>query len=165
MNRRQCLLGSGATILLATTGMARAEEATATRATAPPSFTSRAGELLFRALALLGTRYRAGGNSPDTGFDCSGFVGYLFREVAGLKLPRSAWEIWRFGDEVGLGTLEPGDLVFYNTMRRPYSHVGIYIGDDKFIHAPASGGTVRTESMAERYWSRRWNGAKRIEAQ
>ncbi|MFN0161424.1 MAG: C40 family peptidase [Burkholderiales bacterium] len=129
---------------------------------APPSFTSRAGELLFRAMALLGTRYSRGGRSPETGFDCSGFVGYLFREVMNLTLPRSAHEIVRLGEEVDAHSLEPGDLVFYNTLRRPFSHVGIFIGDGKFIHAPASGGAVRTERMDERYWRTRWNGARRI---
>jgi cell wall-associated NlpC family hydrolase len=124
---------------------------------------NRAGELLFRAMSLIGTRYHRGGNSPETGFDCSGFVGYLYREVMNLRLPRSADEIWRIGQEVDRSTLEPGDLVFYNTMRKPFSHVGVYVGEGKFVHAPASGGAVRTENMDDRYWSRRWNGAKRIE--
>lgn len=113
-------------------------------------------------MALLGTRYSRGGGSPETGFDCSGFVGYLFREVMNLTLPRSAHEIVRLGEEVAAHSLEPGDLVFYNTLRRPFSHVGIFIGDGKFIHAPASGGAVRTERMDERYWRARWNGARRI---
>ncbi len=130
--------------------------------TAEISFTSRAGELLFRAMALLGTRYQRGGNSPETGFDCSGFVGYLYREVLNLKLPRSTNEIWSHGVEVARDTLEPGDLVFFNTLRRPFSHVGVFVGDGKFIHAPASGGAVRTESMNQRYWTQRWNGAKRV---
>lgn len=126
----------------------------------------RAEELLFRAMSLIGTRYRAGGSSPETGFDCSGFVSYLFREVMGLKLPRSADEIWRngVGAEVAQASLEAGDLVFYNTMRRPFSHVGVYVADGRFVHAPASGGVVRTENMGDRYWARRWNGARRIEA-
>lgn len=123
-----------------------------------------AGELMFRALSLIGVRYRPGGNSPESGFDCSGFVSYLFREVMNIRLPRSADQIWQQGSEVAFETLEPGDLVFYNTLRRPFSHVGVYVGEGRFVHAPASGGMVRTESMHERYWARRWNGAKRIAA-
>ena len=149
-------------MLLAVTTRVRAQDATPPATEGLPTFTSRAGEILFRAMALLGTRYHRGGSSPDTGFDCSGFVGYLYREVLNLRLPRSAWEIWKHGDEVARDTLLPGDLVFFNTMRRPHSHVGVFIGDGKFIHAPASGGVVRTESLAERYWAKRWNGAKRI---
>ena len=123
-----------------------------------------AGELIFRALSLIGVRYKPGGNSPESGFDCSGLVSYLFREVMNIRLPRSADQIWREGSEVAFETIEPGDLVFYNTLRRPFSHVGVYVGDGRFVHAPASGGMVRTESMHERYWAKRWNGAKRIAA-
>ena len=133
-------------------------------AAAGASIVHRASELLFRAMSLVGTRYRRGGNSPDTGFDCSGFVGYLFREVLGVRLPRSSNEIWSHGAEIARAALEPGDLVFFNTLRRPFSHVGVYVGDDRFIHAPASGGAVRTENMNERYWARRWDGARRIAA-
>jgi cell wall-associated NlpC family hydrolase len=150
--------------VLPISGLVSAQSAGATPpAPDPPlSFTSRAGELLFHAMALLGTRYARGGGSPDTGFDCSGFVGYLYREVMQMVLPRSAYEIARLGEEVPPHALEPGDLVFYNTLRRPFSHVGIFIGDGKFIHAPASGGAVRTERMDERYWRSRWNGARRL---
>ena len=160
LNRRRSLIGCGCALLLAAT--AQAQDATPTSGEALPTFTSRVGEILFRAMALLGTRYHRGGSSPEIGFDCSGFVGYLYREVLNLRLPRSAWEIWKHGDEVARDTLEPGDLVFFNTMRRPYSHVGVFIGDGKFIHAPAAGGVVRTESLNQRYWARRWDGAKRI---
>lgn len=118
--------------------------------------------MLERALRLQGTRYRAGGNSPETGFDCSGFVGYLYRDILGFQLPRSAHQIWQFGRTVERTMLRPGDLVFYNTMRRPYSHVGLFLGEDTFVHAPASGGRVRTENMGDRYWAARWNGAKRV---
>ena len=118
--------------------------------------------VLARALSLRGTRYRAGGTSPETGFDCSGFVGYLYRDILGFQLPRSANEIWRFGRKVEREDLRPGDLVFYNTLKRPFSHVGIYLGDNQFVHAPASGGAVRIVNMDERYWATRWNGAKRV---
>ena len=132
--------------------------------TAGASIAHRASELLFRAMSLVGTRYRRGGNTPDAGFDCSGFVGYLFRDVLGVRLPRSSNEIWSHGAEVVRDAIEPGDLVFFNTLRRPFSHVGVYVGEDRFIHAPASGGAVRTENMNERYWARRWDGARRIAA-
>ena len=118
--------------------------------------------VLERALSLRGTRYRAGGSSPETGFDCSGFVGFLYRDIVGFQLPRSAHEIWRFGKTVERSDLQPGDLVFYNTMKLPYSHVGIYLGGNQFVHAPASGGSVRVVNMDERYWATRWNGAKRV---
>jgi len=118
--------------------------------------------VLERALSLRGTRYHAGGTSPATGFDCSGFVGYLYRDIVGFQLPRSANEIWRFGKKVDREDLRPGDLVFYNTLKRPHSHVGIYLGGNQFVHAPASGGVVRIVNMDERYWAARWNGAKRM---
>ena len=118
--------------------------------------------VLARALSLRGTRYRAGGTSPDTGFDCSGFVGYLYRDIVGFQLPRSATEIWRFGRKVDRADLRPGDLVFYNTLHRPFSHVGIYLGDNQFVHAPAAGGVVRIVNMDKHYWATRWNGAKRV---
>lgn len=119
-------------------------------------------ELLMRALALVGTRYRPGGNSPETGFDCSGYVGYLFREVFTVTLPRTADGIGRLGENVRKNELQPGDLVFFNTMRRPFTHVGIYLGEERFIHSPASGGMVRTEDLRERYWVRHWDGARRL---
>ena len=118
--------------------------------------------MLDRAYSLIGTRYRAGGMSPETGFDCSGFAGFLYRDILGFQLPRSAHQIWKFGKSVERADLRPGDLVFYNTMKRPYSHVGIYLGDNRFIHSPTSGGHVNIVNMDQRYWAARWNGAKRI---
>lgn len=119
-------------------------------------------ELLLRAFGLLGVHYRFGGDSPDTGFDCSGLVKYLFGEVLGLALPRRAQDISLMGDPVGRHELYPGDLVFFDTLREPFSHVGIYLGDHRFIHAPSSGGQVEIVSMSDRYWHRRYNGARRI---
>jgi len=114
------------------------------------------------ALAHLGVRYKYGGNSPDNGFDCSGLVVFVSEKAMGLKLPRRAEEIARFGQKVSTDDLQPGDLVFYNTLRRQYSHVGIYVGDGKFIHAPSSGGVVRVERMEVGYWKKRFNGARRL---
>lgn len=114
------------------------------------------------ALAQLGTRYKYGGNSPDKGFDCSGLVVFASEKALGLKLPRRAQDIARFGQKIDASELQPGDLVFYNTLRRSYSHVGIYVGDGKFVHAPSSGGVVRVERMEVAYWKKRFNGARRL---
>lgn len=119
-------------------------------------------DLAFFALSLTGVQYKYGGNTPDTGMDCSGLVRFVFKEVVNKDLPRSSEEISRVGDEVGGHELRPGDLVFFNTLQRAFSHVGIYLGENKFIHSPASGGKIRIESMASRYWKQRFNGARRI---
>lgn len=119
-------------------------------------------ELLMRALSLVGTRYRMGGSTPESGFDCSGYVAYLFREVFAIDLPRTSDGMVRYGAPVTRRALLPGDLVFFNTMRRPFTHVGIYVSDDRFIHAPSTGGHVRTEDLNLSYWVRRWDGARRI---
>lgn len=139
---------------------ARAEEAPATgqEELALPN------ELSLYALTLAGTPYRFGGDSPETGLDCSGFVGHVFREVAGLELPRSASAIARLGRKIGLEELKPGDLVFFNTLRRAFSHVGIYLGDNRFIHASSSKtGDVVISDLRDRYWARRFDGARRLE--
>ena len=125
--------------------------------------TASAGEAVVRALDLVGIRYRRGGTLPETGFDCSGFVGYVFREGIGLILPRTSREISQSGKVVKKSELQPGDLVFFNTMRRTFSHVGIYLGDNYFVHAPASGGEVRVENLNAAYWGKRFNGARRID--
>ena len=125
-------------------------------------FTSRASDLALHALGMLGIRYKRGGNSPENGLDCSGLVRYVFKESWGANLPRTAEEISRVGQKVETKDLQPGDLVFYNTLRRTFSHVGIYLGDNKFIHSPSSGGEVRIESMDIGYWKKRFNGARRI---
>jgi cell wall-associated NlpC family hydrolase len=114
------------------------------------------------ALNLIGIRYRRGGTSPDSGFDCSGFVGHVFHEGLGLYLPHSAREMSKTGSPVARNELKPGDLVFFNTMRRTVSHVGIYLGDNLFVHAPRSGGKVRIEDLGTRYWVRHFNGARRV---
>jgi cell wall-associated NlpC family hydrolase len=114
------------------------------------------------ARSLIGIPYKYGGNSPGSGFDCSGFVDHVYRHTTGVELPRSSNKISRIGRPVSTGHLRPGDLVFFNTLRRKYSHVGIYLGGDQFIHAPSSGGRVRIENMREPYWEKRYNGARRI---
>jgi cell wall-associated NlpC family hydrolase len=117
------------------------------------------------ALDLIGIRYRRGGTSPEKGFDCSGFVSHVFREGLGLYLPHSAKAMSGSGEKVTKTELKPGDLVFFNTMRRTFSHVGIYLGDSLFVHAPRAGGRVRVEDMSQRYWVKRFNGARRIAMQ
>jgi len=138
--------------------------ATAAPVAAAPGAPAASGveELLFRALSLVGVRYRPGGSSPETGFDCSGYVAYLYREVLAINLPRTSDGIGRQGIPVARNALQPGDLVFFNTMHRPFTHVGIYLADERFVHAPASGGSVRTEDLNLHYWVQRWDGARRI---
>ncbi len=115
------------------------------------------------AVSLTGIRYKFGGNSPENGFDCSGFVGHVFRHALAIDLPRSSEEMSRLGRTVSMGNLRIGDLVFFNTSHRKFSHVGIYLGDDRFIHAPStSTGSVRTENIREAYWKNHYNGARRI---
>jgi cell wall-associated NlpC family hydrolase len=132
-------------------------------ASAPKDPRARATELVDDALGLMGIRYRFGGNTPSSGFDCSGMVRYVFQNTLGLDLPRRAEEISRVGVKVDRDELKPGDLVFYKTLRRAFSHVGIYLGNNRFIHAPSAGGAVRVEDMNERYWVTRFNGARRVD--
>ena len=124
--------------------------------------TATAQDAIDQAMDLLGIRYRRGGSSPEVGFDCSGFVSHVFREGLGLVLPRSSKEMSRSGQEVSRDELRPGDLVVFNTMRNAFSHVGIYLGDNQFVHAPRTGGHVRVEDLNQSYWKKRFNGARRI---
>ncbi|MDQ7969834.1 MAG: C40 family peptidase [Oxalicibacterium faecigallinarum] len=124
--------------------------------------TDHASELALHAMGMLGIHYKYGGSTPEEGLDCSGLVNLIFKEAWGKELPRTAKQLSREGERVEKTDLQPGDLVFYNTLRRSFSHVGIYLGDRKFIHAPSSGGQVRIESMDVDYWKKRFNGARRI---
>jgi cell wall-associated NlpC family hydrolase len=117
---------------------------------------------VIHALEALGTKYRYGGRSPETGFDCSGLVAHVFERAWGTRLPPSTNELRKVGTRVKLKELEPGDLVFYNTRKRPYSHVGIYLGEGQFLHAPRPGGLVRVESVHTPYWRARFSGARRL---
>ena len=119
-------------------------------------------ELTEYALSLTGTPYKYGGTSPDTGFDCSGFVGHVFKEKLGETLPRSSEAISRLGVAQQSGLLKPGDLVFYNTLNKTYSHVGIYLGNGQFVHSPSKGKSVGIVNMSEPYWKKRYNGARRL---
>lgn len=118
--------------------------------------------MLFRVLSSIGVDYKYGGSSHATGFDCSGLVAHVFREGYGVTLPRNTYGQSQAGRPVAAEEMQPGDLVFYNTLDRPFSHVGIYLGDGRFIHAPKTGAAVRIESLKSGYWAKRWNGARRI---
>lgn len=119
-------------------------------------------EVTLQALALVGVPYRFGSDDPARGLDCSGLVRHVFRAAAALELPRRSEEIGRLGSAVARAELQPGDLLFFNTRGRPYSHVAVYVGDGRFVHAPARFGRVRVEAMDDRYWQRRFNGARRL---
>jgi len=115
------------------------------------------------AVSLVGTPYRLGGSDPQQGLDCSGFVNHVFRQTAGLQLPRESQAISQVGLELDPAELQPGDLVFFNTLDRPFSHVGIYLGDNRFVHAASSrSGGVMLSSLSDRYWSLRFEGARRV---
>ena len=119
-------------------------------------------DVVRRALGYVGVPYRYGGDSAETGFDCSGLVWRVYRQAAGLRLPRDTYGISRKGVAIPPRELQPGDLVFFNTMKRPYSHVGIYLGEDRFVHAPSSGGSVSVARISDRYWRQRFDGARRV---
>ncbi len=123
---------------------------------------NKASELVVSAMGALGVPYRRGGNSFESGFDCSGFVRAMYEQTVGLILPRKAEQQAAATQTIDRTELVPGDLVFFNTMRRAFSHVGIYVGDDKFIHSPKPGAEVRVEDMRLSYWSRRFDGARRV---
>jgi cell wall-associated NlpC family hydrolase len=127
------------------------------------SVTDTASELVVNAMGFLGVPYKRGGNTIDTGFDCSGFVRATFEQTLGLILPRKAEQQAAATQHISQDELKPGDLVFFNTMRRAFSHVGIYVGEGKFIHAPKPGAEVRVESMGVSYWARRFDGARRVQ--
>jgi len=129
-----------------------------------PHQRAQRNEALLVTLMALGVDYRGGGRSPASGFDCSGLVAHVFEEAYGIRLPRSVRAQSESGVAVSPHELEPGDLVFYDTQGRPYSHVGIYLGEGKFVHAPKTGFSVRVESLRSAYWVKRFNGARRIES-
>lgn len=124
-----------------------------------------ASDLVLSAMNFLGVRYTRGGNSVENGFDCSGFTRHIFEMSVGLVLPHRADEQARDSSLLPIRKeeLKPGDLVFFNTMKRTFSHVGIYVGEGKFIHAPRTGSAVRVEDMREAYWAKRFTGARRAD--
>ena len=126
----------------------------------------RASDLVMSAMNFLGVPYRRGGLSESSGFDCSGFTRHVFENSIGMVLPHRADEQATSAGllDINRQELKPGDLVFFNTMKRTFSHVGIYVGDGKFIHAPRPGKAVRVDDMREAYWQKRFNGARRVQS-
>lgn len=121
-------------------------------------------DVLFRALGLVGTPYRWGGNTPDSGFDCSGLIAYVYRDMAGISLPRSTRDmIVMNAPSVSREQLQTGDLVFFATSGgSQVSHAGIYVGEGRFVHAPATGGTVKLDNIGSPYWQKAYLNAKRV---
>ncbi|HEY0289007.1 MAG TPA: C40 family peptidase [Pseudomonas sp.] len=131
----------------------------------PSNFSSPlADDVLVRAIGLVGTPYRWGGNTPDSGFDCSGLIGYVYHDAVGIKLPRSTREMITLrGPNIARNQLQTGDLVFFATSGGSnVSHAGIYVGEGRFVHAPATGGTVKLDSLDKPYWQKAWLNAKRV---
>lgn len=121
-----------------------------------------AQDLLLSAMSLIGVKYTWGGNTPESGLDCSGFIRYVFQNSMNLTLPRTAFEMAQTGKTIDKTDLKPGDLVFFNTLGRTFSHVGIYLGDNRFIHSPRAGRSVEVANMGQSYWTKRFTGARRI---
>jgi cell wall-associated NlpC family hydrolase len=129
----------------------------------PASANTSSDDVPMYAVSLVGSPYRLGGTSPETGLDCSGFVGHVFRQAAGLVLPHNSRAISEVSQPLSESELEPGDLVFFNTLNRAFSHVGIYLGDNRFVHAASSRtGAVMVSNLNERYWRERYDGARRV---
>jgi cell wall-associated NlpC family hydrolase len=129
-----------------------------------PSTPAAPDAIISTALTLRGTRYRNGGSDPSTGFDCSGFVQWVFARN-GIRLPREVREQYDAGEKVDLRDVRPGDLLFFETVSRGASHVGLAIGGDQFVHAPSSDGVVRVEKFTASYWAKRYVGARRVAAE
>lgn len=128
------------------------------------AFSPVAEDVLFQALGLVGTPYRWGGNTPDSGFDCSGLIGYVYRDAAGITLPRTTREmIGMRAQDIDQNSLQTGDLIFFATNGgSQVSHAGIYVGEGRFVHAPATGGTVKLDTLSKAYWQKAYLGAKRV---
>ena len=127
------------------------------------SWSSYAQDVILSALSLMGVKYTWGGKTPEGGLDCSGFVRFVFQQATNLTLPHGARALSQLGKNVSSNDLQPGDLVFFNTLKSSFSHVGIYIGENRFIHAPRTGSEVVITDMSESYWVKRFNGARRID--
>jgi cell wall-associated NlpC family hydrolase len=125
--------------------------------------TGKSEELINRAMEVIGVRYRWDAELPQSGLDGSSFVGYVFKDKLGFLLPRKSTQMSRVGKPIGRDELQPGDLVFFNTMRLTFSHVGIYVGDNKFIHSPSKGTSVRVDDLGSMYWDKRFDGARRLD--
>lgn len=171
MRRRVPILAASSTLVLAGCGVL----SSVTQSPAPVAgermaqpdarrnalaYSEKGQDVVLFALGLVETGYRFGGKNPEAGLDCSGMVTYVFDKAAGVKLTGSAADIARRGKAIDTSQLKPGDLVFFNTRNRPYSHVGIYIGDGRFVHAPNSHGKVRAESLKSGWFAARFEEAR-----
>lgn len=140
------------------------ESYTPSNSSASAVFNPAADDVLFRAIGLVGTPYVWGGNTPSSGFDCSGLIGFVYNDVAGIRLPRTTQQMLQMqGQSVARNQLRSGDIIFFSTAgHRRVSHAGIYVGDGRFVHAPSSGGTVRLDSVDAKYWNKAYLQAKRV---
>ncbi len=152
---RRSLLAAGLALLA---GCARLGDRPPGSAAPPAS--PRAADVVMFSLGLIDTGYRFGGRNPEAGVDCSGMVSYVFAQAAGVKLSGSAADIAQRGRAIGTAELRPGDLVFFNTRHRPHSHVGIYIGDGRFVHAPSTQGKVRIDTLGHAWFASRFEEAR-----
>ncbi len=150
----------GSALALAGCGLLPPSSPPAPIASEAPAISAKAQDVVMFALGLIETGYRFGGKNPEAGLDCSGMVSYVFDKAANIRLRGSAAEIAKLGRPVDVSSLRPGDLVFFNTRHHPYSHVGIYIGDGRFVHAPSSGGKVRTDDLSQGWFAARFEEAR-----
>lgn len=160
------LLGLASVMLLAacSSNAPISEPDTSAQSSATAFFNPAADDVLFRAIGLVGTPYVWGGNTPSSGFDCSGLIGFVYNDVAGIRLPRTTAQMMQMkGQRVPRNQLRSGDIVFFSTAKHGrVSHAGIYVGNGRFVHAPSSGGTVRLDSVDSKYWSKAYLQAKRV---
>jgi cell wall-associated NlpC family hydrolase len=127
-----------------------------------PAVSAKASELVVHAMGFLGVPYKWGGNEAETGLDCSGFVRAVYQQITGVVLPRTSDRQAAATQSIAAGELAPGDLVFFNTMQQSFSHVGIYIGNGKFVHAPRAGDRIKLDHLSSSYWKPRFDGARRV---
>lgn len=164
MRPLSCLLVSAAALLTLVAENVHAQDSpdTGRASVSQSALSGRIADALMYAVSMIGVPYRYGGSDANTGFDCSGFVHHVFGNIVAHSLPRNAEGMSRTGARVTRTELKPGDLVFYNTLGRAFSHVGIYLGNNQFIHAPSAGKSVEIVNMDDRYWTSRFNGARRF---
>jgi cell wall-associated NlpC family hydrolase len=148
------------TLIVACTSVPPVAERSTDLRSSRPDYSEKGNEVTLFALGLIDTGYRFGGKNPEAGLDCSGMVSYIYNRAAGLKLNGSAADIARKGRSIERNRLRPGDLVFFNTSNSPFSHVGVYIGDDRFVHAPSTNGRVRIDHLNAGYYAQRFELAR-----
>jgi cell wall-associated NlpC family hydrolase len=157
---RHLIVAIAASLVLAACGSLPPRDTASAGSRRQPEISDRAREVVIFALGLIDTGYRFGGKNPEAGLDCSGMVSYVFNHAAGIRLSGSAADIARLGRPVDAADLRPGDLVFFNTLNRSHSHVGIYVGDGRFVHAPSSQGRVRTDELNQGWFASRFEEAR-----